>query len=64
MGKFVQGIHALDGRIVGLATIWNSHTADIGGHPVYGLLNTLYDSHSPDDCLLCAQGIPIEYVPY
>jgi len=64
MGKFVDVIEGLGGRIVGIATIWNSHTADIGNHPVYGLLNTLYDSQHPDDCDLCAHGIPIEHVPY
>jgi orotate phosphoribosyltransferase len=64
MGKFVDAIEGLGGRIVGIATIWNSHTADIGNHPVYGLLNTLYDSQAPDDCDLCAHGIPVEHVSY
>ena|SRR5687768_1079682 len=64
MGKFVDVIEGLGGRIVGIATIWNSHTADIGNHPVYGLLNTLYDSLSPSDCDLCARGIPVEHIPY
>ena len=50
--------------IVGLATIWNSHTEDIGGHPVFGLLNTLYDAQSPAECDLCAQGLPVEHIPY
>ena len=64
MGKFVDVIEGLGGRIVGIATIWNSHTSDIGGHPVFGLLNMLYDSQSPAECDLCAQGIPLEHIPY
>jgi orotate phosphoribosyltransferase len=64
MGKFVNVIEGLGGRIVGIATIWAAHTDDIGGHPIFGLLNALYASNSPDDCELCEQGVPIEYVPY
>jgi orotate phosphoribosyltransferase len=64
MQRFSKTISDLGGRIIGIATIWNSGAHEIAGHPVYGLLNTLYDSMSPDECTLCADGVPIEQVPY
>jgi orotate phosphoribosyltransferase len=64
MHSFVQTISDLGGRIVGLATIWTSGADEIQGHPVFGLLNSLYDSHRPMDCPLCAAGVPVESVPY
>lgn len=64
MNKFVDVIDGLGGHIVGVATVWNSHSAMIGSHPVFGLLNTLYDSRSPETCELCARGLPIVQVPY
>lgn len=64
MTKFVTVIDDLGGHIVGVATIWNSAADKIGGHPVFGLLNTLYDSHSPDNCRQCDRGVPVEQVPY
>lgn len=64
MSKFVEVIERLGAHIVGIATIWNSHSASINGHPVFGLLNTLYDSRSPDTCDLCARGVPVVQVPY
>jgi orotate phosphoribosyltransferase len=64
ISKFVDVIDGLDGHIVGLATVWNSHSDTIGGHPVFGLLNTLYDSHSPGNCELCARGVPVVEIPY
>jgi orotate phosphoribosyltransferase len=64
MGKFVKTIDNLGGQIVGLATIWNSAALEIGGHPVFGLLNSLYEPHRPDECELCARGVPLEHIPY
>ena len=64
MLRFSKTINDLGGRIIGIATIWNSGAHEIGGYPVYGLLNTLYDSMTPAECTLCADGIPIEQVPY
>jgi orotate phosphoribosyltransferase len=64
MHSFVQTISDLGGHIVGLATIWTSGADEIQGHPVFGLLNSLYDSHRPMDCPLCAAGVPVESVPY
>jgi orotate phosphoribosyltransferase len=64
MHSFVQTISDLGGRIVGLASIWTSGADEIQGHPVFGLLNSLYDSHRPMDCPLCAAGVPVESVPY
>jgi orotate phosphoribosyltransferase len=64
MQRFSKSIADLGGRIIGIATIWNSGADEIGGFPVYGLLNTLYDSMHPDECTLCAANVPIEQVPY
>ncbi len=64
MTRFSHLIDNLGGRIIGIATIWNSGAHEIAGHPVYGLLNTLYDSMSPEECTFCAAGMPIEQVPY
>ena len=64
MTKFTRVIDGLGGRIVGVATIWNSQGDQIGGHPVFGLLNSLYEPRHPDDCELCARGIPVEHIPY
>ena len=64
MTNFVPAIEALGGKIIGIATIWNSSSDSIGGHPVFGLLNTLYDSREPGDCSLCSDDVAIEHVPY
>ena len=64
MDKFAPAITALGGRIIGIATIWNAGSHSIAGHPVFGLLNTIYDAMSPDECTLCAKGVPVENVPY
>jgi orotate phosphoribosyltransferase len=64
MTRFAPTITGLGGRIVGIATIWNSGHDEIAGMPVFGLLNTLYESQDPDSCDLCARNVPIEMVPY
>ena len=64
MSKFTDGSRVSVVRIVGIATIWNSQGNEIGGRPVFGLLNTLYEPRHPDDCELCARGIPVEHIPY
>jgi orotate phosphoribosyltransferase len=64
MGDFIRVIESLGAHIVGIATIWNSHEPEINGYPVFGLLNSLYDSQSPESCELCARGVPIEHIPY
>lgn len=64
MSHFVPAIQALGGHIVGIATVWNSGADFIGGIPVFGLLNTLYDSKNPMTCDLCAAGVPLVDVPY
>jgi orotate phosphoribosyltransferase len=64
MHRFLPMITTLGGRIVGIATIWNSGEHQINGLPVFGLLNTLYDSKSPESCELCDRNVPVENVPY
>jgi len=64
MSAFSRVVSGLGGHIVGLATIWTSGAEEIDGHPVFGLLNTMYDSRPPSECPLCAAGVPVESVPY
>lgn len=64
ISAFERAVTDLGGRIVGLATVWTSGADEIAGHPVFGLLNTLYDSRKPEECALCAAGEPVETIPY
>ena len=64
MSAFVNVVSNLGGHIVGLASIWTSGADEIDGHPVFGLLNGLYESRKPEHCPLCAAGVPLETVPY
>ncbi len=64
MTRFLEAIRDLGGKVIGIATVWNSGAESIGGIPVFGLLNTLYDSRDPASCTLCDEGVPIVEVPY
>jgi orotate phosphoribosyltransferase len=64
ISAFERAVSDLGGHIVGLATVWTSGADEINGRPVFGLLNTLYDSRMPEECQLCAAGEPVESVPY
>jgi orotate phosphoribosyltransferase len=64
MTRFLDAIRDLGGKVIGITTVWNSGAESIGGIPVFGLLNTLYDSQDPASCLLCREGVPIVEIPY
>ena len=65
MGRFVPAITALGGTIVGIGTLWDGAGPEIGGRPVTGLLNDLFQAYAPADCPLCRDGGPApESIPY
>jgi orotate phosphoribosyltransferase len=65
MLRFADVIDGLGATVLGIGTLWNSAADAIAGHPVFGLLNTLYEAHLPDACPLCRDGgPPAESVPY
>ena len=65
MSRFATMVDELGATVIGIGTLWNSADDEIAGHPVFGLLNTLYKAHLPDECPLCQNGgPPAETVPY
>ncbi len=65
MSRFAAAVDGLGATVVGIATLWNSASPEIAGHPVFGLLNTLYDAYPQGQCPLCAAGgLPPEAVGY
>jgi adenine/guanine phosphoribosyltransferase-like PRPP-binding protein len=64
MTRFNELIEALEGEVIGIATIWNLDEAEIAGHPVFGLLNSEYPVYGDGTCPLCAAGSPPEAAPY
>lgn len=62
---FATGIEELGGEIIGIGTIWDLADHHLGGHEVFGLLDTLYPTELPDACPMCEQGHhEVEQVPY
>ncbi|HEV2106759.1 MAG TPA: phosphoribosyltransferase family protein [Thermomicrobiales bacterium] len=58
-------VEALGGEIIGIGTIWNVGEAEVAGHPVFGLLNTLDGAYLSDQCPVCREGTkPVVEVPY
>jgi orotate phosphoribosyltransferase len=65
MARFAPMVDELGATVVGIGTLWNSAAGEIAGHPVFGLLNTLYQAYPPGDCPLCQNGgAPAETVSY
>ena len=65
MSRFAATVDALGATVIGIGTLWNSANEEIAGHPVFGLLNTLYVAYPPGRCPLCANsGLSVEPVPY
>jgi orotate phosphoribosyltransferase len=65
ISRFAAMVDDLGATVIGIGTLWNSAADDIAGHPVFGLLNTLYLAYPTDLCPLCADGgPPAEFVPY
>lgn len=64
MRPFRALVANLGGEIVGIGTLWSGVDQQIGGHPIFGLLNTVYESYAADRCPLCAAGGAPEPAPY
>lgn len=65
MSRFAETIDGLGATVVGIGTLWNLSDAVIKDHPVSGLLNTVYEAFTPDQCPICASGASApESVPY
>lgn len=64
MRPFRALVASLGGEIVGIGTLWSGVDQQIGGHPIFGLLNTVYESYAADRCPLCAAGGTPEPAPY
>lgn len=56
MGRFAPLVAGLGADVIGLATLWNTAEPEIAGHPVFGLLNTVYEAYPAAACPLCAAG--------
>jgi orotate phosphoribosyltransferase len=64
MRPFIALVTSLGGEIVGIGTLWSGVERQIGGHEIFGLLNTKFDAYSPDNCPLCAAGGTPDAAPY
>ena len=59
MGVFAPLVASLGGEVLGLVTLWNLTEPEVAGFPVFGLLNTVYETYPADRCPLCAAGVPL-----
>lgn len=65
MEKFAQMIEQLGGTVHGVATLWSAGKPELGGHPVYSVLNDSYAAWPETECPLCrAATLPVETVDY
>jgi orotate phosphoribosyltransferase len=64
VSQFVSLIEGLGGEIIGIATLWNLGPPEIGGHPVFGLLNHDYQVYFNGSCPICLTGSAPEPAPY
>ncbi|MEA2584407.1 MAG: orotate phosphoribosyltransferase [Thermomicrobiales bacterium] len=65
MSRFASMVDELGATVIGIGTLWNSADEEIAGHPVFGLLNTLYLAYPTGRCPLCLDGAPpAEEIPY
>ncbi|HKG24267.1 MAG TPA: hypothetical protein VKB09_01405 [Thermomicrobiales bacterium] len=58
MSRFAAMVDGLGATVVGIGTLWTSAEEEIAGHPVFGLLNSLYVAYPADRCPLCTYGGP------
>jgi orotate phosphoribosyltransferase len=56
MTEFANLIAQFGGTILGIGSIWNVGGDMVAGLPVMSLLETHYDSYTPEECPLCAAG--------
>lgn len=64
MTRFVHLIQELNGKPVGIGTLWSAGQAEIAGLPVTSLLNALYPAFTSEECPACAGGSAIQKVDY
>jgi orotate phosphoribosyltransferase len=64
MTRFLHIIRELEAVPVGVATLWSAGVLEIGGVHVTSLLNAIYPAYGPDDCPACAEGLPVQSVPF
>jgi orotate phosphoribosyltransferase len=64
MKRFLHLVQELNGKPVGIATLWSAGQKVILGVPVTSLLNAKYPAFQKADCPACAEKIPIDQVPY
>ncbi|MCX6957456.1 MAG: phosphoribosyltransferase family protein [Verrucomicrobiae bacterium] len=61
--KVIEVIRKLEGNVIGLGAFCNRgniQSADVGGVPdFFSLINIPMEAWEPDECPLCAQGVPI-----
>jgi orotate phosphoribosyltransferase len=47
-------------QVVGVGTLWvRNKKVEVGGKPVFGLVNRDFPTYAPDACPLCKKGIPL-----
>lgn len=54
--QFAKAVESVGGTVIGIGTLWNCAEHRLGGHDVFGLLNTQYDAYLPDQCPICTAG--------
>jgi orotate phosphoribosyltransferase len=65
MTAFLEIMNNLGATVVGIAALWNSGGAELGGHTIYTPLNRYLPAWDALDCPLCADGkTAVEDVPY
>jgi orotate phosphoribosyltransferase len=56
MSTFASTVDGLGATVIGIGTLWNSSSEDIAGHPIFGLVNTLYEAFPVGQCPMCESG--------
>lgn len=64
MTNFLKILRDLEAVPVGIATVWSALQTEIGGIPITSVLNAIYPAYAPDDCPACAEGLPVQSVPF
>ncbi len=57
--KLITAVGANAGEIVGAGLLWNRGGVEFS-IPTFSLVNKTYPSWAPEECELCAQGIPLD----
>lgn len=54
--SLLRSVEDAGGEVIGIGALWNVGEPTIAGRPVFGLLNTAYESWPAGECPLCADG--------